>query len=52
MADQTTPTDPTEQFDQPEHADQQIAHPGLTSDMESQPDHGEDSYDGRDRLTE
>jgi NAD(P)-dependent dehydrogenase (short-subunit alcohol dehydrogenase family) len=51
MADQTTPTDPTEQFDQPEHADQQIAHPGLTSDMESQPDHGEDSYVGRDRLT-
>ena len=51
MADQTTSTDPTEQFDQPEHADQQIAHPGLTSDMESQPDHGEDSYVGRDRLT-
>jgi NAD(P)-dependent dehydrogenase (short-subunit alcohol dehydrogenase family) len=51
MADQTTTTDPTEQFDQPEHAEQQIAHPGLTSDMQSKPDHGEDSDVGRDRLT-
>jgi NAD(P)-dependent dehydrogenase (short-subunit alcohol dehydrogenase family) len=51
MADQTTPTDPTEQHAQPEHAEQQIAHPGLTTDMQSKPDHGEDSYRGSGRLT-
>ncbi len=47
---QTDPADPTEQFDQPEGTDDQIAHPGLTSAMTEQPDHGEDSYRGSDRL--
>ncbi len=51
MADQTTQTDPTEQHDQPEGTDDQIAHPGLTKDMTDQPDHGEDSYRGSERLT-
>ena len=51
MADQTSKTDPTEQFDQPEHTDEQQAPPGLTEDMQSTPDHGEDSYRGSDRLT-
>jgi NAD(P)-dependent dehydrogenase (short-subunit alcohol dehydrogenase family) len=50
MSDQTTPTDPTEQYDQPEHTDDQIAHPGLTEDMRDTPDHGEESYKGSDRL--
>jgi NAD(P)-dependent dehydrogenase (short-subunit alcohol dehydrogenase family) len=50
MADQTQKTDPTEQYDQPERTEQQIAHPGLTADMRSKPDHGEDSYRGSDRL--
>jgi hypothetical protein len=51
MADQTQATDPTEQYDQPEHTDEQQVHPGLTSQMQDQPDHGEDSYRGSDRLT-
>jgi NAD(P)-dependent dehydrogenase (short-subunit alcohol dehydrogenase family) len=52
MSDQTTPTDPTTQYAQPEHSDQQVAHPGLTSDMQDKPDHGEDSYRGSGRLTD
>src|SRR3954452_11334767 len=52
MSDQTTRTDPTEQYDQPESTGEEIAHPGLTSDMGDQPDHGEDSYRGSDRLTD
>jgi NAD(P)-dependent dehydrogenase (short-subunit alcohol dehydrogenase family) len=51
MADQTQKTDPAQQYDQPEHTEQQIAHPGLTTDMQSKPDHGEDSYRGSNRLT-
>ena len=49
MPDQTTPRDPSEQYDQPEGEDT-IAHPGLTSDMDTEPDHGEDSYVGSGRL--
>ena len=52
MADQTTQTDPTEQHDQPEGTDDQIVHPGLTKDMTDEPDHGEESYRGSDRLTD
>jgi NAD(P)-dependent dehydrogenase (short-subunit alcohol dehydrogenase family) len=52
MSDQTTPTDPTTQHDQPASAGEEIAHPGLTSDMRTQPDHGEESYRGSDRLTD
>ena len=51
MSDQTQQTDPTEQYDQPEKTEDQIPHPGLTGDMQEQPDHGEDSYRGSDRLT-
>ncbi|HEU4544872.1 MAG TPA: SDR family oxidoreductase [Microlunatus sp.] len=48
--DQTTPTDPTTQYDQPEKMGEQIPHPGLTESMPDQPDHGEDTYRGSDRL--
>jgi NAD(P)-dependent dehydrogenase (short-subunit alcohol dehydrogenase family) len=51
MPDQTQPTDPTEQYDQPEHTDEQQPHPGLTRTMDDKPDHGEESYRGSDRLT-
>ena len=51
MADQTSTTDPTDQYDQPEHTDEQQTPPGLTADMQDKPDHGEDSYRGSDRLT-
>src|SRR3954470_23511745 len=44
-------TDPTEQYDQPEHTDEQQPHPGETQSMQDQPDHGEDSYRGSDRLS-
>lgn len=49
MADQTTPQDPTEQYDQPEGS-RAIDHPGLTKDMDVEPDHGEESYVGSGRL--
>src|SRR3954447_24218465 len=52
MSDQTTRTDPTTQYDQPESTGQEIVHPGLTGDMLDQPDHGEESYRGSDRLTD
>ena len=47
---QHTMTDPTTQYptDQP---GQKIEHPGRTSDMAEQPDHGEESYQGSGRLT-
>jgi NAD(P)-dependent dehydrogenase (short-subunit alcohol dehydrogenase family) len=47
---QNTMTDPTTQYptDQP---GQKIEHPGRTSDMAQQPDHGEESYQGSGRLT-
>jgi NAD(P)-dependent dehydrogenase (short-subunit alcohol dehydrogenase family) len=48
--DQTTQTDPTAQYDQPDKMDEQIPHPGLTESMSDQPDHGEDTYRGSDRL--
>ena len=51
MTDQFTPQDPTAQHPQPSGEGQEIAHPGLTGDMREQPDHGEDSYRGTDRLT-
>jgi NAD(P)-dependent dehydrogenase (short-subunit alcohol dehydrogenase family) len=52
MSDQTTRTDPAEQYDQPASAGEEIGHPGLTSDMTDQPDHGEESYRGSDRLAD
>jgi NAD(P)-dependent dehydrogenase (short-subunit alcohol dehydrogenase family) len=51
MADQTQQTDPTSQYEQPENTDEQLPYPGLTEEMEDKPDHGEESYRGRDRLT-
>jgi len=50
MSDQTTPQDPSQQYNAGEHPDETIAHPGLTSDMPEQPDHGEESYRGHGRL--
>jgi len=49
MADQTTPTDPTQQYDQP-GTEPRIAHPGRTEEMRTEPDHGEESYVGSGRL--
>ena len=51
MGNQTEQTDPTKQYDQPEHTDEQQPYPGLTKTMQDQPDHGEDSYRGSSRLT-
>ena len=52
-SDQYTPADPTAQHDQPDTAGgQNIPHPGLTSDMPDQPDHGEESYRGTGKLTD
>ncbi len=48
-SDQTTPQDPTTQYEM-EPQGQEIAHPGLTGDMQGQPDHGEQSYRGSGRL--
>jgi NAD(P)-dependent dehydrogenase (short-subunit alcohol dehydrogenase family) len=50
MSDQTTPQDPTTQHPGPRQPDRDIAHPGLTGDMQQQPDHGEDTYVGTGRL--
>jgi NAD(P)-dependent dehydrogenase (short-subunit alcohol dehydrogenase family) len=50
MTDQTTPQDPTTQYNPNEHPQETIAHPGVTSDMPEQPDHGEESYRGTGRL--
>src|ERR687889_458521 len=51
MPDQTEQTDPTSQYEQPENTDEQQPHPGLTEAMQDEPDHGEKSYRGSDRLT-
>jgi NAD(P)-dependent dehydrogenase (short-subunit alcohol dehydrogenase family) len=50
MSDQFTPQDPTSQYGQPDTDGQEIPHPGRTSEMESRPDHGEESYRGTGRL--
>lgn len=49
MADQTTPMDPTEQYDLPE-GEPTLEHPGRTEEMRDEPDHGEDTYVGSGRL--
>jgi NAD(P)-dependent dehydrogenase (short-subunit alcohol dehydrogenase family) len=52
MADQHTSTDPTEQHRKPEQQEpEQLAHPGRTTEMEQQPDHGEETYRGTGKLT-
>jgi NAD(P)-dependent dehydrogenase (short-subunit alcohol dehydrogenase family) len=48
--DQYTPADPTQQHSQPDGKGENLAPPGRTGDMSEQPDHGEDSYRGSDRL--
>jgi NAD(P)-dependent dehydrogenase (short-subunit alcohol dehydrogenase family) len=50
MSDQTTPQDPTTQYAQPDTEGEQIEHPGRTADMGTEPDHGEATYQGSDRL--
>ncbi|MDQ1629933.1 MAG: hypothetical protein QOI54_3677 [Actinomycetota bacterium] len=48
--DDRTPDDPTMTHPQPDTAGQQIEHPGRTSDMDDEPDHGEQTYRGHGRL--
>ncbi|HZA06053.1 MAG TPA: SDR family oxidoreductase [Propionibacteriaceae bacterium] len=50
MPDQTDQTDPTTQYEQPDTSEQ-LPHPGLTEAMQDEPDHGEESYRGSDRLS-
>lgn len=49
--DQTTATDPTEQHHHDDFGEQSIDYPGLTGDLDVQPDHGEQTYRGAGRLT-
>src|SRR4051794_19144744 len=51
VGDQTEKTDPTVQYEQPEHTDEQQPHPGLSQRMQDRPDHGEESYHGSARLS-
>jgi len=48
--DQYTKTDPRTQYESAQSGEGTIEHPGLTSDMENRPDHGEQSYRGSGRL--
>jgi NAD(P)-dependent dehydrogenase (short-subunit alcohol dehydrogenase family) len=51
MSDQTTTQDPRSQHPGPDaQPAEKIPHPGLTGQMDHQPDHGETSYRGSDRL--
>lgn len=49
--DQYTFTDPTTQYPQPEYQKQSQSKPGLASELDPLPDHGEDSWRGSGRLT-
>jgi NAD(P)-dependent dehydrogenase (short-subunit alcohol dehydrogenase family) len=50
--DQYSQQDPKSQHEAPqEQQSDQIPHPGRTRDMDTEPDHGEDSYRGSGRLT-
>lgn len=50
--DQYGAQDPQSQFRSPEQQQSdQLAHPGVTGQMQDQPDHGEESYRGSGRLT-
>jgi NAD(P)-dependent dehydrogenase (short-subunit alcohol dehydrogenase family) len=50
--DQYGKQDPQEQFRTPGAQDSdEIAHPGITREMDTEPDHGEDSYRGSGRLS-
>jgi hypothetical protein len=48
--DQYSRQDPSQQYGQPDTDGSQIPHPGTTAQMDSAPDHGEDSYRGSGRL--
>lgn len=50
MANQYTFQDPTKQYPQPNFPKQTQSEPGLAKDMDPKPDHGEDSYQGSERL--
>lgn len=43
-------TDPASSELDPDPDAEQVAHPGSTSDLETSPDHGEESYEGSGRL--
>lgn len=51
MADRLTMQDPRTQYPQPPFPRQPQPHPGLASNMDPKPDHGETSYRGSGRLT-
>lgn len=46
------PRDPVTAYPQPEFAQQHQPHPGWTGPMDPPPDHGEESYQGHEQLTE
>jgi NAD(P)-dependent dehydrogenase (short-subunit alcohol dehydrogenase family) len=49
--DQHTQQDPTQQYPQPDQqSEQELEHPGLESEMQPEPDYGEDTYRGSGRL--
>jgi len=49
--DQHTQRDPTRQYPQPDQqAEQELEHPGLESEMQPEPDYGENTYRGSGRL--
>jgi len=50
MADQHSPTDPTDQY-RADHEPEQQSAPGDTTQMAQKPDHGEDTYRGSGKLT-
>ncbi|MEZ7236757.1 SDR family oxidoreductase [Rhodococcus sp. GXMU-t2271] len=51
MTDQHRPRNPVEQYPAPDREKQpELEYPGLTSDMVSAPDHGEQTYRGSGRL--
>ncbi len=49
--DQHAQQDPTTQYPQPKFPQQPLEHPGLESEMNPRPDHGEDTYRGSGKLT-
>jgi NAD(P)-dependent dehydrogenase (short-subunit alcohol dehydrogenase family) len=48
--DQFTPADPTTKHPTGDFGEQSIEHPGLTADMDVEPDHGGQTYRGTGRL--
>jgi NAD(P)-dependent dehydrogenase (short-subunit alcohol dehydrogenase family) len=50
--DQHDSPDPQTQHPQPDSEGERLVHPGLTEDMQDEPDHGEDSYRGSGKLTD